>query len=90
MTEQKRPQQCEGCALAEHDAYICARWRLSYAVNELKKAIPLVRRTAAENRCMAGLWRAEEYDTPSPLAEFGLNRPPMSWKYVEVPDLEDE
>ena len=35
MTEQKRPQQCEGCALAEHDAYICARWRLSYAVNEL-------------------------------------------------------
>ena len=49
MTEQKRPQQCEGCALAEHDAYICARWRLSYAVNELKKAIPLVRRTAAEN-----------------------------------------
>jgi hypothetical protein len=33
---------------------------------------------------------AEEYDTPSPLAEFGLNRPPMSWKYVEVPDLEDE
>ena len=53
MTEQKRPQQCEGCALAEHDAYICARWRLSYAVNELKKAIPLVRRTAAENRCMA-------------------------------------
>ena len=37
MTEQKRPQQCEGCALAEHDAYICARWRLSYAVNELKK-----------------------------------------------------
>ena len=36
MTEQKRPQQCEGCALAEHDAYICARWRLSYAVNELK------------------------------------------------------
>ena len=49
MTEQKRPQQCEGCALAEHDAYICARWRLSYAVKELKKANPLVRRTAAEN-----------------------------------------
>ena len=33
---------------------------------------------------------AEEYDTPSPLAEFGLNRPPMSWQYVEVPDPEDE
>ena len=49
MIEQKKPRQCEGCALAEHDAYICACWRLSYAVNELKKAIPLVRRTAAEN-----------------------------------------
>lgn len=65
MTEQKRPQQCEGCALAEHDAYICARWRLSYAVNELKKAIPLVRRTAAENRCMAGLWERRR-NTTSP------------------------
>ena len=64
MTEQKRPQQCEGCALAEHDAYICARWRLSYAVNELKKAIPLVRRTAAENRCMAGLWERRRNKTP--------------------------
>ena len=64
MTEQKRPQQCEGCALAEHDAYICARWRLSYAVNELKKAIPLVRRTAAENRCMAGSWERRRNTTP--------------------------
>lgn len=64
MTEQKRPRQCEGCALAEHDAYICARWRLSYAVNELKKAIPLVRRTAAENRCMAGLWERRRNMTP--------------------------
>lgn len=33
---------------------------------------------------------AEAYDTPSPLAEFGLNRPPMSWQYVEIPDPEDE
>lgn len=33
---------------------------------------------------------AEEYDTPSPLAEFGLNRPPMSWQYVEIPNPEDE
>ena len=49
MSEQKRPEICEYCALGDHDAYICARWRLSYAVNELKKAIPLVRRTAAEN-----------------------------------------
>ena len=41
MSEQKRPEICEYCALGDHDAYICARWRLSYAVNELKKAVPL-------------------------------------------------
>lgn len=46
MSEQKRPEICEYCALGDHDAYICARWRLSYAVNELKKAVPLLRRTA--------------------------------------------
>ena len=28
----------------------------------------------------------EKFDAPSPLAEFGLDRPPMSWQYVEVPD----
>ncbi|WP_418723961.1 hypothetical protein [Dysosmobacter sp.] len=28
----------------------------------------------------------EQFDTPSPLAEFGLDRPPMSWQYVEIPD----
>ena len=37
---------------------------VSYAVNELKKAIPLVRRTAAENRCMAGLWERRRNTTP--------------------------
>ena len=31
----------------------------------------------------------EAYDTPSPLAEFGLERPPMSWQYVEIPDVEE-
>ncbi|MDD2956372.1 MAG: hypothetical protein PHD67_08670 [Oscillospiraceae bacterium] len=33
----------------------------------------------------------EKYDTPSPLAEFGMERPPMSWQYLEIPDVpEDE
>ena len=50
VSEQKRPEICEYCALGDHDAYICARWRLSYAVNELKKAVPLVRRTAEKSR----------------------------------------
>ena len=48
MTEQKRPQQCEGCALAE-DELLNNQKAVSYAVNELKKAIPMVRRTAVEN-----------------------------------------
>ncbi len=30
----------------------------------------------------------QKYDTPRPLAEFGLNRPPMSWKYIEIPETE--
>ncbi|MDB7929640.1 hypothetical protein [Flavonifractor plautii] len=65
MNGQKRTQQCEGCALAEHDAYICARWRLSYAVNELKKAIPPVRRTAVENmKC--------PYHYPASLLDTGV------------------
>ena len=202
MSEQKRPEICEYCALGDHDAYICARWRLSYAVNELKKAVPLLRRTAEKQmKCPyyypAGLlktglvimdeigpwpperkpewWEkilagekdleirktapragaggpepwpllvlayvsgtgavlgqflcmgwvksncfrylasrscvpaedlekyaggkslygwivgeAEEYETPSPLAEFGLTRPPMSWQYIEIPDDKEE
>lgn len=28
----------------------------------------------------------EKFDAPSPLAEFGLDRPPMSWQYVEITD----
>ena len=32
----------------------------------------------------------EKYDTPSPLAEFGMNQPPMSWRYVEIPDAAAE
>ena len=32
----------------------------------------------------------EKYDTPSPLAELGLNAPPMSWRYVEIPDAAAE
>ena len=28
----------------------------------------------------------EKYDTPRTLAEFGLNAPPVSWQYVEIPD----
>lgn len=28
----------------------------------------------------------EKFDTPSPLAEFGLTHSPVSWQYIEIPD----
>lgn len=28
----------------------------------------------------------EKFDEPAQLAELGLERPPMSWRYVEIPD----
>ena len=31
MSEQKRPEICEYCALGDHDAYICARWQIGRA-----------------------------------------------------------
>ena len=30
----------------------------------------------------------EKFDTPKPLAEFGMTRPPMSWQYIEIPETE--
>ena len=33
---------------------------------------------------------SEKFDTPSPLAEFGLNRPPVSWQYIEIPDTQGD
>jgi len=49
-------------------------------------------RTYAKGGSLYG-WLVEnpqKYDTPSPLAEFGLNTPPMSWRYVEIPDAAAE
>ena len=42
----------------------------------------------AGGKCVSGWFieAPEKFDTPSPLAEFGLDRPPMSWQYVEIPD----
>ena len=31
----------------------------------------------------------EKFDTRVPLAEVGLNKPPMSWQYVEIPEERD-
>lgn len=42
----------------------------------------------AGGKCLSG-WivrSPEKFDAPSHLAEFGLDRPPMSWQYVEIPD----
>ena len=46
----------------------------------------------AGGKCVSGWFieAPEKFDTPSPLAEFGLDRPPMSWQYVEIPDAAEE
>ena len=62
MSEQNRPPQCAACALREHDAYMCARWRLAYAINELKKEIPLVKRRAVKDMRCPYFWRGETED----------------------------
>ena len=40
----------------------------------------------AGGKCVSGWFieAPEKFDKPSPLAEFGLDRPPMSWQYVAV------
>ena len=45
---------------------------------------------SAEIRKRQAAFRPEKFDAPSPLAEFGLDRPPMSWQYVEIPDAAEE
>ena len=49
-------------------------------------------RTYAKGGSLYGWLAASppKYDTPSPLAEFGLNTPPMSWRDVEIPDAAAE
>lgn len=42
-------EPCRGCRFYPLELFTCCRWRLAYAVNELKKAIPLIRRTAVDN-----------------------------------------
>lgn len=41
----------------------------------------------ARGRRLSGwiVWALEKYDKPRPLAEFGLNHPPMSWQYIDIP-----
>lgn len=48
-TEQTQEKTCATCALAGDDAYICHRWRIAYRLNEIKKAVPFLRRSAVEN-----------------------------------------
>jgi len=46
-----------------------------------------LRKYARGKRLSGWIVRApEQFDTPRPLAEFGLDHPPMSWQYVEIPD----
>jgi len=52
--------QCQTCALREHGAYICTRWRRACAVHELEKRILVVRKFAAEDVRCPYYWRGME------------------------------
>lgn len=57
---------------------------------EKPSCVPLANlKEYAGGKCLSGwlVQNPEKFDTPSPLAEFGLDRPPMSWQYVEIPDV---
>lgn len=58
--KQPENEQCATCSQWEYDAYICNRWRLAYAVNELKKAVPLLRGLAVEDMQCPYRWPEEE------------------------------
>lgn len=67
-------------------------WEVSYRTMQDLEEMSCVPREDllkyAKGRRLSGwiVQSPEKFDTPSPLAEFSLDRPPMSWQYVEIPD----
>lgn len=51
---------------------ICARWRLAYTLNELKKSIPFVRRLAVENMRCPYCYRPGKYHGISAVDREGM------------------
>lgn len=49
MDRDDAPEPCRRCRFYPLEIFGCCRWRLEYAANELKKTIPIIRRTALEN-----------------------------------------
>lgn len=43
------PECCQRCRFWPLNMLSCARWQLAYAVNEFKKDVPLIRRTAEKD-----------------------------------------
>ena len=76
--------------------FLCAGWVKTnfLACLEKQSCVPLKdleRYAGGVNKSLCG-WivkEPEKYETPHPLAEFGLTRPPMSWQYIEIPDFSE-
>lgn len=64
-TANRMPEQCTTCALKAHDAYICTRWRRTYAANKRKKLIPILGKFAAPDMRCPYRWQGLE-ETPCP------------------------
>jgi predicted transcriptional regulator len=58
----------------------CLAGRSCVPIEDLEKY------AAGKSLCGWTVKDPQKYDTPRPLAEFGLERPPMSWQYIEIPD----
>ncbi|MCI2105420.1 MAG: hypothetical protein LKK00_01685 [Intestinimonas sp.] len=71
--------------------FFCHGWMKAgdYAYLSKRSCVPpeaLVNYAAGKRLCAWMVREPKKYDTPRQLAELGLTRPPMSWRYVELPD----
>lgn len=74
--------------------FICQGWIKTNLLENLEKrsCVPLDELREYANRKSLYGWMissVEKYETPEPLAEFGISRPPMSWQYIELPDFSE-
>lgn len=72
--------------------FMCEGWVKTNALKllERRSCVPLkdMEKYAGKGKklCAWIVSNPEKFDQPSPLAEFGLTRPPMSWQYIDIQD----
>lgn len=74
--------------------FLCTGWVKTNFLPYLEKqsCVPieaLEKYAGGKSLCGWIIQNPEKFDEPSLLAELGLERPPMSWQYVEITDAEE-